>query len=163
MENDSEFVSRSQKKRAVEELQKLGAALVDLAPAQLDAMAIPAELLAAVREAQRITSHEARRRQMQYIGKIMRKVDPEPVRIALAGIAGQSAAARARHRRLEDWRVRLLADDAELTSFAAEHPGADLQGLRTLIRNARKEIAEGKPPRAQRELFRVIREFGESA
>jgi ribosome-associated protein len=163
MENDSEFVSRSQKKRAVEELQKLGAALVDLAPAQLDAMAIPAELLAAVREAQRITSHEARRRQMQYIGKIMRKVDPEPVRVALAGIAGQSAAARARHKRLEDWRARLLADDGELTSFAAEHPGADLQGLRTLIRNARKEIAEGKPPRAQRELFRVIREFGESA
>jgi ribosome-associated protein len=160
---EAEFVSRSQKKRAVEELQKLGAALVDLAPAQLDAMAIPAELLAAVREAQRITSHEARRRQMQYIGKIMRKVDPEPVRVALAGIAGQSAAARARHKRLEDWRVRLLADDAELTSFAAEHPGADLQGLRTLIRNARKEIAEGKPPRAQRELFRVIREFGESA
>jgi ribosome-associated protein len=155
---EAEFVSRSQKKRAVEELQKLGAALVDLAPAQLDAMDIPAELLAAVREAQRITSHEARRRQIQLIGKIMRKVDPEPVRAALAGVAGQSAAARVRQKRLEDWRSRLIGDDGALTAFAGEHPGADLQALRALIRNARKEIAESKPPRAQRELFRVLRE-----
>ncbi len=159
---EEEFVSRSQKKRAVEELQKLGAALVDLAPAQLDAMQIPAELLAAVREAQRITSHEARRRQMQFIGKVMRKVDPEPVRAALAGITSQSAAARVRHKRLEDWRSRLIGDDGELTAFASEHPGADLQTLRALIRNARKEIAEAKPPKAQRELFRLIREFAES-
>jgi ribosome-associated protein len=155
---EAEFVSRSQKKRAVEELQKLGAALVELAPAQLDAMAIPAELLAAVREAQRITSHEARRRQMQFIGKVMRKVDPEPVRAALAGVVGQSAAARVRHKRLEDWRSRLIGDDGALTAFASDYPGADLQALRTLIRNARKEIADSKPPRAQRELFRVIRE-----
>jgi ribosome-associated protein len=155
---EADFVSRSQKKRAVEELQKLGAALVDLAPAQLDAMDIPVELLTAVREAQRITSHEARRRQMQYIGKVMRKVDPEPVRAALAGVAGQSTAARVRHRRLEDWRSRLIGDDAALTTFASEHPGADLQAMRTLIRNARKEIAESRPPRAQRELFRILRE-----
>ena len=155
---EAEFVSRSQKKRAVEELQKLGAALVELAPAQLDTMDIPAELLAAVREAQRITSHEARRRQIQLIGKIMRKVDPEPVRAALAGVVGQSAAARVRHKRLEDWRSRLIGDDGALTTFASEHPGADLQALRTLIRNARKEIAESKPPRAQRELFRILRE-----
>jgi ribosome-associated protein len=158
---EAEFVSRSQKKREVEELQKLGAALVALAPAQLDAMALPDALAAAVREAQRIRSHEARRRQLQYIGKLMRSVDAEPVRAALAGVAGQSAAARARHRRLEDWRARLIDDDAALTEFAAAHAAADLQALRTLIRNARKEIAEGKPPRAQRELFRVIRDFDE--
>ena len=152
------YVSRSQRKRDVEELQKLGAALVELAPAQLDAIALPEELAAAVREAQRIRSHEARRRQMQYIGKLMRSVDAEPVRAALAAVAGQSAAARARHRRLEEWRARLIDDDGALTEFAAAHPGADLQALRALIRNARKEIAEGKPPRAQRELFRVLRE-----
>ena len=162
-ENDNEFVSRTQRKRAVEDLQKLGAALVELAPAQLDEMEIPGELLAAVREAQRITSHGARRRQMQFIGKIMRKVDAEPVRAALAGIAGQSAAARVRHRRLEEWRSRLIDDDGALTVFASEHPGTDLQALRSLIRNARKEIAETKPPKAQRELFRLIRELEESA
>ena len=158
---EAEFVSRSQKKREVEELQKLGASLVELAPALLDALALPDALAAAVREAQRIRSHEARRRQMQYIGKLMRSVDAEPVRAALAEVAGQSAAARARHRRLEAWRARLIDDDAALTEYAAACAGADLQALRTLIRNARKEIAEGKPPRAQRELFRVIRDLDE--
>jgi ribosome-associated protein len=157
-EIDDGFVSRSQKKRDVEALQKLGAALVGLAPAQLDALALPVELMKAVREAQRITSHEARRRQIQYIGKVMRGLDPEPVRAALAGIAGQSAAARFRQRQVESWRTRLIDDDAALTAFAAEHPGGDLQELRALIRNARRELAEARPPRAQRELFRRLRE-----
>ncbi len=156
---EAEFVSRTKKKQQVEELQKLGVALVDLPAARLDALGLPALLLAAVREAQRITSHEARRRQLQYIGKLMRKVDPEPVRAALALSAGQSALARAQQRRLESWRERLIGDDGALTAFAAEHPGADLQELRTLIRNARREIAESKPPRAQRELFRVLRDL----
>jgi ribosome-associated protein len=156
-ENDGEFVSRTKKKQAVEELQKLGAALVDLPPVQLESLALPGVLLKAVLDAQRITSHEARRRQIQYIGKVMRKVDPEPVRAALAAVDGQSAAARALQRRLESWRERLIGDDAALTEYAGAHPGADLQALRTLIRNARKEIAESKPPRAQRELFRALR------
>ena len=156
---EAEFVSRTKKKLHVEELQKLGAALIALPAVTLDALDLPAQLLAAVREAQRITSHEARRRQVQFIGKVMRKVDPEPVRAAVAAIAGQSAVARARQKRLEQWRERLIADDAALTAFAGEHAGADLQAMRTLIRNARKEIAESKPPRAQRELFRVLREF----
>jgi len=159
---EAEFVSRTKKKQQVEELQRLGAALIELPPAQLDALALPAQLLAAVREAQRITSHGALRRQVQYIGKVMRKVDPEPVRAALAAIAGNSAAARARQKRLEQWRERLIGDDEALTElmseFAGGHGGVDLQAMRTLIRNARKEIAEARPPRAQRELFRVLRE-----
>ena len=155
---EAEFVSRTKKKQQVEELQKLGAALVELAPAQLAALPLPADLMGAVRDARRITSHEARRRQLQYIGKLMRKTDPEPVRAALAEVAGRSAAARARQKRLEHWRERLIGDDDALTALAAEHPGADLQALRALIRNARKEIAESRPPRAQRELFRLIRE-----
>ncbi len=154
----AEFVSRTKKKQQVEELQKLGASLVALGAAQLYALGLPAPLLAAVRDAQRISSYGARRRQLQYIGKIMRSVDPEPVRSALAGIAGQSAAVKARQQRLENWRERLIGDDTALTAFATEHPAADLQTLRTLIRNARKEIAEDKPPRAQRELFRVLRD-----
>jgi ribosome-associated protein len=159
---EAEFVSRTKKKQQVEELQRLGAALIALPAAQLDALALPAQLLAAVREAQRITSHEARRRQVQFIGKVMRKVDPEPVRAAVAAIAGQSAAARGRQKRLEQWRERLIGDDAALTEFmrefVGEQAGVDLQAVRALIRNARKEIAEAKPPRAQRELFRLLRE-----
>ena len=158
---EAEFVSRTKKKEHVEELQKLGAALVALAPAQVGALSIPAILLAAVLEAQRITSHEAKRRQLQFIGKVMRKIDAEPVRAALATVAGQSAAARAQQKRLESWRERLIGDDSALTAYANEHPDADVQALRALIRNARKEIAESKPPRAQRELFRLIREFKE--
>ncbi|MGH8765625.1 MAG: ribosome biogenesis factor YjgA [Burkholderiales bacterium] len=160
---EEEIVSRSQKKRRVEELQKLGAALVALAPAQLDALTLPAELMAAVREAQRITSHGAKRRQLQFIGKLMRRVDAEPVRDALAQTAGLSTAARVQQKRLEQWRERLIGDDGALTEFASAHAGADLQALRALIRNARKEIAEHKPPRAQRELFRMIRNALEAA
>ena len=156
---EAEIVSRTKKKLHVEELQKLGAALIALPAAQLDALGLPAQLLAAVLEAQRITSHEARRRQVQFIGKVMRRIDPEPVRAAVAAIAGQSAAARAGHKRLEQWRERLIEDDAALTEFANGHAGTDLQALRTVIRNARKEIAEGKPPRAQRELFRLLKGF----
>ena len=156
---EAEIVSRTKKKQEVEELQRLGAALIALPARELDVLDLPAVLLAAVREAQRITSHEAKRRQVQYIGKVMRKLDPAPVRAAVAAIAGQSAATRARQKRLEQWRERLIADDAALTEFAGEHAGADLQEMRTLIRNARKEIAQSKPPRAQRELFRVLRNF----
>lgn len=160
VEKSSEFDSRTKKKQHVEELQKIGVALVALPPAQLEALDIPAQLLAAVLEAQRISSHEAKRRQLQFIGKLMRRIDPEPVRAALATVVGRSAAARAQQHRLETWRERLIGDDGALTEFASEHPGADLQGLRVLIRNARKEIAEAKPPRAQRELFRLLRESG---
>ena len=161
-ENDSEIVSRTKKKQQVEELQKLGAALIELPAATLDALDLPAQLLTAVKDAQRFTSHGARRRQVQFIGKIMRKIDPEPVRAAVAAITNLSATARARQKRMEQWRERLIADDAALTEFAGAHASADLQAMRTIIRNARKEIAEGKPPRAQRELFRLIREFSET-
>ena len=141
------------------ELQALGAALVELSETLLKALAIDEHLRAAVLDAKRIRSHEAKRRQVQYIGRLMRDVDPAPIRAALAEIEGGSAQANARHRRLEAWRERLVGDDEALTAFAAEHPGADLQALRALIRNARKEQKEGKPPRAYRELFRVLKEI----
>ena len=141
------------------ELQVLGVALVALPEGQLQAMRLDPDLLAALLEAKRIKSHEAKRRQMQYIGRLMRDVDAAPIRARMAEIEGSSAQATARHRRLEAWRERLIEDDEALTAFAAEHPGADLQALRALIRNARKEASLGKPPRAYRELFRVLKEI----
>jgi len=141
------------------ELQALGVALAELSESQLKEMRLGEDLLEALLEAKRIRSHEAKRRQMQYVGRLMREVDPAPIRSRLAELEGSSAQASARHRRLETWRERLLGDDEALTAFAAEHPGADLQALRTLIRNARKEQKEGKPPRAYRELFRVLKEI----
>jgi ribosome-associated protein len=158
---DQEIVSKTRKKREMHELQALGVALAALPEAQLKAMRLAEDLLQALLEVKRIKSHEAKRRQMQYIGRLMREVDPAPIRSRLAEIEGHSAQATARHRRLETWRERLLADDAALTEFAAEYPGADLQALRTLIRNSRKEQKEAKPPRAFRELFRVIKDIAD--
>ena len=152
-----EIVSKTRRKRAVEELQKLGASLVALAPARLDTLELPAELLGAVREAQRITSREARRRQLQFIGKLMRSLDPAPVRAALAQLDGRSAAARAEQRLVERWRERLIGDDAALAEFSDRFPKADAGQIRALVQNARRELAERRPPRAQRALFRALR------
>jgi ribosome-associated protein len=156
---DPEIVSKTKRKQEMHELQVLGAALVDLPDGQLRAMQLEPRLLEAVLEAKRITAHEGKRRQIQYIGRLMRDIDPAPIRARMAELEGSSAQATARHRRLEAWRARLIEDDAALTAFAAEHPGADLQTLRALIRNARKQAKEGKPPHAFRELFRVLKDI----
>jgi len=159
---DDTFVSKTKRKQEMIELQSLGAKLVALPESQLAEIPMNEQLRDAVFEAKRIKSHEAKRRQMQYIGRLMREVDPAPLREHLEAITGHSARAAAEHRRLEGWRERLLADDDALTAFAAEFPAADLQAVRTLIRNARKEQKEAKPPRAYRELFRVIKECSSS-
>lgn len=153
-----EIVSKTRRKQEMHELQSLGAALVELSDAHLERLTLPDALAQAVLEARRIGSHEARRRQVQYIGRLMRELDAAPIRAQLAAVQGGSAQERARHQRLEHWRTRLLADDGALTEFARAHPACDLQQLRALIRNARKERAEARPPRVFRELFRILRE-----
>ena len=156
-----EIASKTKRKREMHALQALGAALVALPESQLGGLALENSLYEAVIEAKRITSHEAKRRQIQYIGRLMREVDPEPIRARLAAVEGHSAQANARHRRLESWRERLVADESSLTEFAAAYPGADLQALRTLLRNARKERKDGTPPRAYREVFRFLKEVSD--
>jgi ribosome-associated protein len=158
-----EIVSKTKRKQEMTALQKLGAKLVELPESQLAEMPMDEKLREAVLAARRIKSHEGKRRQMQYIGKLMRNVDPEPLRERLDAIDGHSARAAAQHRRLEGWRERLLADDGALTAFAAEYPDADIQAIRTLIRNTRKEQKEAKPPRSFRELFRLIKECSSSS
>ncbi len=153
-----EIASKTKRKQEMHALQALGAALIELPEAQVRQLEIPENLKNAVLEAKRIKSHEAKRRQVQYIGRLMRDADPEPIRARLAALEGHSAQDAARHRRLEAWRERLIADDEALTEFAATFPAADLQALRTLVRNARKEAKESKPPRAYREIFRLIKD-----
>ena len=155
--SDATPVSKTKRKKEMHELQAIGAELVELPDAQLAQIDMPEALREAVLEAKRIKAHEGRRRQLQYIGRLMRDVDPAPIRARLDALSGHSAQEAARHRRLEQLRERLLADDTALTDFVTAHAGADLQELRTLIRNARKEQKEGKPPRAFRELFRVLK------
>ena len=149
-----EIVSKTKRKQEMHELQALGVALVALTESQLEFL--EPDLRQAVLAAKRITAHEGRRRQMQYIGKLKRGVDPAPIRARLDKLTGSSSQATARHKRIEALRKRLLADDEALTHFAATHPAADIQTLRALIRNSRKEHEEGRPPRAYRELFRLL-------
>ena len=150
--------SKSRRKREMQGLQDLGAQLLALPPGQLENIPVPGELLAAIAEARRLTrKNEALRRQMQYIGKLMRSVDPEPIRARLAALRGQSASEIARIHRLERLREELLADEKTVEKIACEWPEADIQRLRTLRRNALKEREQQRPPRACREIFKVLR------
>ena len=121
---------------------------------------MPDNLRDAVLELRRTRSHEGRRRQLQYVGKLMRQVDIEPLRAAVASAQlGRAHDALALHK-AEHWRAELMADDDALTRWMAEHPDTDLQRLRTLIRNARKDAAlpaEQRHGRAWRELFQFIK------
>jgi ribosome-associated protein len=157
VEHDESRPSKSQVKREMEALQALGEQLVALSVDRLKKIDLPEDLRAAVRDAQRFTKHEARRRQLQYIGRLMRDVDPAPIQAALDEINGVSAAANARQHALERLRTRFLEDEAVIGDIAREHPGADLQHLRQLRRNALREQAENRPPRAFREIFKILR------
>jgi ribosome-associated protein len=151
-------VSKTRRKNEMNALQDLGVELVKLSRERLEKMDLPERLFQELLEAQRLTANGAIRRQMQFIGKLMREVDAEPIAEQLAAIKGESAAAKAEFHALERWRERLLEDDAALTEWLARHPDADIQQMRQLIRNARKEATENKPPKSSRQLFRLLRE-----
>lgn len=151
--------SKTKQKEVMHELRDLGAELVELSVGQLKRINLPENIYDAVRECQKITAHGARRRQIQYLGKLMRSVDDEPIRAGLALLRGESSAETARLHRLERLRVRLLEDEAVLTEIAAQWPGVDLQHLRTLRRNALKEKENNKPPKNFRAIFQILQEL----
>ena len=150
--------SKSQRKREMQALQHTGAQLVALNAAQLAQVELPERLFEAVVEAQRIRDFEGRRRQLQYIGKLMRDVDPQPIRAKLEQWHGTAQAHTAQQHLVERWRDRLLAEDGALALFAADHPHCDLQHLRTLIASVRRDQAANRPAKNYRELFRALRE-----
>jgi len=150
--------SKTRQKREMHALQQLGEQLAALPAERLQRIALPETLRDALLAVQRMTRlDEARRRQMQYVGRLMRDVDVLPIRTALEEMQGLSAAANARLHRLERLRERLMADEQVLGELARDYPGADLTRLRQLRRNALLEAERGKPPRARRELFRALR------
>ncbi|OYY94393.1 MAG: hypothetical protein B7Y41_06000 [Hydrogenophilales bacterium 28-61-23] len=161
-EDDENIVSKSQRKRESTALQDLGKELFELSRDQLKKMDLPELLLSALLEAKRLTSHGAMRRQMQYIGKVMRDVETEPIEQQLAVIRGESNIAKAAFHALETWRTRLIEDDPALNEWLALHPDTDVQQFRQLIRNARKEAAENKPPKSSRALFKLLRDMSGS-
>lgn len=156
--------SKTQQKQASHESQDLGLELLKLSATQLDAIVSDERLRAALREHGRMPTREAKRRHMQFIGKLLREGDSEDaLRRALAAIRAGEARLLAE---AETWRERLLADDAALTDWIKAHPGVEVQPLRVLIRNARKEIAQAQDvdpaaargkSRAFRDLFQALR------
>ncbi|WP_153111647.1 ribosome biogenesis factor YjgA [Propionivibrio limicola] len=162
MTNDDETLeplSKTRRKQAMEDLQVLGEELVALPTDRLKKIDVPEDLRNAVAAAQRMPRNsEAKRRQMQYIGKLMRSVDEEPIRAALAAVRGESAAETARLHRLEKLRTELLADEKVLHELATLYPGLDLQHLRSLRRSALKEQEQNKPPRSYRAIFQLLKD-----
>lgn len=148
----SEPPSKSELKRQMHALQTLGERLVKLNRDQFARLDVPEELREAIDFAHRITSHEARRRHMQYLGKLMRQVDADAIRAALEQVTGESRAAVSLMHRAETWRDRLLGDDAALTEFIDDHPDADAHALRNTIRAARRQ----QTPQRTRELYRQL-------
>jgi ribosome-associated protein len=158
-EERAQRVSKTQRKHEMHDLQELGEQLARMSEERLARVAMPEPLREALADFRRMTKHEARRRQMQYIGRLMRGADPEPLREALAAAEGRSARETARQHRLERLRAELLESEDTLARIGADHPGADLQRLRQLRHSALQEHEQGKPPRAFRELFRVLRQI----
>jgi len=152
-----EVPSKSARKRAMHDLQALGEALVALDPARLAALDLPERLADAIAQARTITKHEGRRRQLQYVGRLMRDIDPAPVQAALDGWNRGTVAERARFAALERWRERVLDDAAGLADFVAAHPTAEAALLERLAAEARAERLRGGPPHKYRALFRELK------
>lgn len=162
-EQEYERPSKSELKRQMNELQKLGEQLVAEPRDRVKRVPMPDDVKDAILMCQTITNHEGRRRQLQYVGKMMRTLSEEEVAVIQRTIdswKGASKAETAALHALERRREKLLTDDKALTELLSEHPELDVQHLRTLIRNARKEQAENKPPKAYRELFQILKELG---
>lgn len=151
--------SKSRRKADAHALQTLGTALVALNRSQLAQVDLPEALRDAVEAAQRISAHEGRRRQMQFIGKLMRTVDPAPIRAKIDGWKTVSVEETVRLHLIERWRDRLLEEPAALAALAGEYPQADLQQLRTLIRNTQREREQNKAPKNYRAMFQLLREI----
>ncbi len=159
---EEEWVSKSQLKRDAHALLELGKKLVQLDKGSLAKIPLPDNLLDAINSARKIRQHGALKRQLQYIGKLMRKADAEPIQTAYEAITDHFRANTQQLHKIENWRDRLLTEgDSALGELLDQHPDADRQHLRQLMRSAKKEREQNKPPRAARELFQYIKSLYE--
>lgn len=152
--------SKSLLKREMTALQKLGEELVDLTASQLSRFELPENLFNAIVAARSMHQRGARKRQLQFIGKLMRHVDEAPISLILATIKNPGKQAATELHRLEQWRERLLTEgDVALAELASQYPDVDRQHLRQLVRKAGTEKAAGQPPQAARLIFAYLREM----
>ncbi|WP_395405323.1 ribosome biogenesis factor YjgA [Pseudoduganella sp. UC29_106] len=164
-EQEYERPSKTEMKRQSDALQQLGLELVEQPRDRVKRVPMPEDVRDAILECQNIKNHEGRRRQLQFVGKKMRTLTEEEVAVirrTIEGWKGASKADTAALHALERRREKLLADDNALTTLLAEHPDLDAQHLRGLIRNARKEQAENKPPKAYREIFQILKDLSKA-
>lgn len=150
--------SKSQRKEDMLALQKVGESLIKLTEEQLATIDLPDNLLTAIQHIKSLTSNEAKRRQLQYIGKLMRQIDPESIKQALKRIDVIHKKNTTQFHDIEEWRTRLLehGDDA-LNTFLVDYPEVDRQQLRQLIRNAQRDIKNNKNTGAEKKLFQYLR------
>lgn len=154
--------SKTHRKREMTALRDLGEELLLLKPGQLQQIPLPEQIRDAIDAALKMTSHGAQRRQKQYIGKLMRTIDPAPIQSALQAIKEHGHASATRFHDLERWRDRLLTEtDTALASFLETYPQADRTRLRQLARNAVAEQERGEAPKSSRALFKYLRELTE--
>jgi ribosome-associated protein len=156
--------SKTQLKAEADEKQALGEALLTLRTDLIKRLDLPEKLLDAIKDCKKITNFEGRRRQMQFIGKLMRPLDPEPIREAINEQANGSAQLTLSLHLAEQWRDKLIAEDGALSDWLTAYPDTDSQQLRALIRQARKDIVPEKPGEAPRhgksfrEIFQLVKE-----
>lgn len=158
--------SKSQRKRDMLALQDLALALCNLSSERLSELPLTETLADAIVEMKRVRSHEGKRRHAQYLGKLMRALDEAAItaiRLEVEKLSNQHQTATAQFHHLERWRTELLENDQAMTSLLQQYPNADAQMLRTLIRNARKEIAKHQPGHNFRELFRMLKRLEQPA
>ncbi len=154
--------SKSQLKREAQALQQMGTKLTELTSTQLATLPLPTDLQEAIFTAKKMTKRGAHKRQLLYIGKLLRRLDPTPIREGLAELEQESATTKARHRQLEQLCAALIEGDQEqLRTFLEDYPNADRQHLRQLAHNAVRQQQQNKPPSARRALFRYLREIKE--
>jgi len=155
-----DFKSKTQKKKEATYLQEIGERLVNLSDDQLKGIELPEEIYDAVRSAKTIKSHGAHRRQMQYIGALMRKIDPGPVQEALDSIEQGYYKQTLAFKEVENWRDKLIAGDEPLIEeILSECPDADRKQIERLVQRAKKEKEHSNPPGASRALFRYLRDI----
>jgi len=157
--DEENLISRSQIKREVQQLYDLGERLAQLPTSKLDSLELPEALRSAINDYQRFTARGAMKRQLQYIGKVMRNVDPEPIQQGLERLQNKDNQQVAYFHRLEKWRDRLISEgDDALAALIEIAPEIDRQQLRQVIRNAQKEAQQGKPPKSARAIFKYLKE-----
>lgn len=158
---DDSQPSKTRLKAEADAAQDIGRKLVELPKDRLKKLQLEEALMDAIAEAKRITANGAIRRQMQYIGRLMRETDLAPIVEQLQKWDGKHQEENARFHQMERWRTRLLEDAKAFELFISEFPQTNVQQMRTLIRNTQKELAASKPPKSSRELFKMIREVME--